>query len=320
MQLKQEILERQDWSACPLCKGKIVLDIESGENICDSCGLVVGNEAAIAASRAGELAKQNSDSLSSTVNLPLGQTFIDRRNVDSRGKKIHTADNLFMIRRLDNQASIESSDRSIKRAVAEIRRIAERLGIGSAAQREALSIYYKASKNGLIRGRSVDGICTAAIYVACRKLNIPRLLQDIVEVAAHEDRKQIAPYCKLLIRELGIHLSQLNAAEYVDYVARNARISPRTQREALAILSQAGSSPKLSGKRPISVAAAALYLASRKTGENTSQLRIAGATNLTPTTVRKTSSDIEEILAENRTAAQPVPAAVSEAIPIVANE
>ena len=64
------------------------------------------------------------------------------------------------------------------------------------------------------------------------KLNIPRLLQDIIEVAAHEDRKQIAPYCKLLIRELGIHLSQLNAAEYVDYVARNARISPRTQREA----------------------------------------------------------------------------------------
>jgi transcription initiation factor TFIIB len=312
MQLKQEILERQDWSACPLCRGKIVLDIESGENICDSCGLVVGNEAAIVGSSAGDITKQNSNSLSSTVNLPLGQTFIDRRNVDSRGKKIRAADNLFMIRRLDNQASIENSDRSIKRAVVEIRRIAERLGIGSAAEREAMSIYYKASKNGLIRGRSVDGICTAAIYVACRKLNIPRLLQDIIEVAAHEDRKQIAPYFKLLIRELGIHLPQLDAAEYVDYIARNARISPKTQREALTLLSEAGSSPKLSGKRPISVAAAALYLASRKTGENTSQLRIAGATNLTPTTVRKTSSDIEQILAEKRNSEQPIPLAVIE--------
>ncbi|MFI5421719.1 MAG: transcription initiation factor IIB family protein, partial [Nitrososphaerales archaeon] len=312
MQLKQEILERQDWSACPLCKGKIVLDIESGENICDSCGLVVGNEAAIVGSSAGDITKQNSNSLSSTANLPLGQTFIDRRNVDSRGKKIRAADNLFMIRRLDNQASIENSDRSIKRAVVEIRRIAERLGIGSAAEREAMSIYYKASKNGLIRGRSVDGICTAAIYVACRKLNIPRLLQDIIEVAAHEDRKQIAPYFKLLIRELGIHLPQLDAAEYVDYIARNARISPKTQREALTLLSEAGSSPKLSGKRPISVAAAALYLASRKTGENTSQLRIAGATNLTPTTVRKTSMDIEQILAEKRNSEQPIPLAVIE--------
>ncbi len=139
-------------------------------------------------------------------------------------------------------------------------------------------------------------------------------------MAAHEDRKQIDPYCKLLIRELGIHLSQLNAAEYVDYVARNARISPRTQREALAILTQAGSSPKLSGKRPISIAAAALYLASRKTGENTSQLRIAGATNLTPTTVRKTSSDIEQILAENGNSEQPIPTPVSEPTPIVINE
>src|SRR5579872_4857136 len=213
MQLKQEILERADWTTCPLCKGKIVLDIESGENICNTCGLVVGNESSIGSTRPGDLIPtQNSNSLGASVNLPLGQTFIDRRNVDSRGKKIRTGDNLFMIRRLDNQASIENSDRSIKRAVAEIRRIAERLGIGSAAQREAMSIYYKASKIGLIRGRSVDGICTAAIYVACRKLDIPRLLQDINEVAAHEDRKQIAPYCKLLIRELGIHLSQLNAA------------------------------------------------------------------------------------------------------------
>jgi transcription initiation factor TFIIB len=304
MQLKQEILESGERQACPLCRGKIVLDIESGENICNSCGLVVGNEDAIVQSRVGEASKQNSGSLSTTINLPLGQTFIDRRNVDSRGKKIRTADNMFMIRRLDSQASIDNSDRSIKRAMAEIRMIAERLGIGAAAQREAMSIYYKASKNGLIRGRSVDGICTAAIYVACRKLNIPRLLQDIVEVAAYEDRKQIAPYCKLLIRELGIHLSQLNAAEYVDYVARNARISPKTQREALSILSEAGSTPKLSGKRPISVAAAALYLASRKTGENTSQLRIAGATNLTPTTVRKTSSDIEEILARKQEVVQ----------------
>ena len=106
MQLKQEILERADWSACPLCKGKIVFDIESGENICDSCGLVVGNEAQVTAPRLGEITQFKTPVLLELlVNLPLGQTFIDRRNVDSRGKKIRTVDNLFMIRRLDNQAS-----------------------------------------------------------------------------------------------------------------------------------------------------------------------------------------------------------------------
>jgi transcription initiation factor TFIIB len=299
MQIKQEILEQTDWHSCPFCKGKIIFDGESGENICNSCGFVVGMDFALTDSRNTELAFKLDNQAIAPANH-VGQTFIDRRNVDSRGNKIETADSMYMMRRLDFQASVENSDRSFKRAMQEIIRISERLGIGSTVQREALSIYNKASELDLIRGRSVEGICTAAIYVACRKLSVPRLLQDIIEVASHDDRKHIAPYSKLLFRQLGIHVEQLSAAEYVDYVARNAHISSRTQRSALALLAIIEKNPLLSGKRPISIAAAALYLASKKTGENSSQLRIAGATNLTPTTVRKTALDIEQALAERR--------------------
>jgi len=303
MQLKQEILESGDWKQCPLCRGKIVFDFESGEIICNSCGLVVRNDYALNDLEAKEAPSMGEIGTIAPMNR-LGQTFIDRRNVDSRGKKIETTDDMYMMRRLDFQASADNSDRSYRRALQEITRITERLGIGTTVQREAMSIYCKASAKGLIRGRSVGGICTAAIYVACRKLNVPRLLQDIVEVASHEDRKHIAPYSKLLFRQLGIHVDQLSAAEYVDYVARNARISSRTLRMALSLLTIIEGNSKLSGKRPISIAAAALYLASKRTGENSSQLRIAGATNLTPTTVRKTAADIEQILAERKAAQQ----------------
>ena len=222
---------------------------------------------ALTASEVGEFSSRR-DHLSIASLNHVGQTFIDRRNVDSPGKKIGTPGNMYMMRRLDFQASADNSDRSFKRAMQEISRITERLDIGSTVQREALSIYEKASNKGLIRGRSVEGICAAAIYVACRTLSVPRLLQDIIEVASHDDRKHIAPYSKLLFRELGIHVEQLCATEYVDYVARNARISSRTRRSALSLLSIIEKSPQLSGKRPISIAAAALYLASKKTGEN----------------------------------------------------
>ena len=130
-------------------------------------------------------------------------------------------------------------------------------------------------------------------------MNVPRLLQDIIEIAAHKDRKHIAPYCKLLFRRLGIHVTQLGAAEYVDYVAQNARISARTQRQALSLLSLIEGTARLSGKRPISIAAAALYLAS-KDGGNSSRLKIAGATNLTPTTVRKTALEIEQVINDRK--------------------
>lgn len=298
MQMKQETLVRSDLRRCPLCLGKIVHDIESGENICPDCGLVVGRNPAMPAADVDFVVKRDADSIV-PVNY-VSQTFIDRRNVDSRGKKIESVDNLHMIRRLDFQTSAENSGRNFKRAFQEIARVSERLGIGNTVQREAMAIYCKASEKDLIRGRSVDGICTAAIYVACRKLSVPRLLQDIIEVTPEENRKHIAPYSKLLFRQLEIHAEQTSAAEYLDYVARNARISSRTQRMALSLLNTIGGSSKISGKRPISIAAATLYLASKKTGESTSQLRIAGATNLTPTTVRKTAADIERALADRK--------------------
>jgi transcription initiation factor TFIIB len=295
MQLNEEILQIGNWYNCPLCRGKVVFDAESGENVCNSCGLVLGVNNATLESPSHELTTHNLGLVAATPRH-FGQTFIDRRNVDSHGRRVESSDNMFMMRRLDNQSLADSSERNINRAAVEIKRIAERLGIGVAIQREAISIYLKASKDGLIRGRSVDGICAAAVYVACRKLNVPRMLQDIVLVATNEDVKHIAPYCKLLTRRLGIKLSQPDASDYVDHVARNARISPRTQRKALSIVTAVEGNVIFCGKRPISIAAAAIYLASRETGEHTSQLRIAGAANLTSSTVRKTAMEIDQIL------------------------
>ncbi len=293
MQTTNEIVEGAYWLKCPLCCSSIVLDFESGERICTRCGLVVGQEFSSPETKL-EPTHPLSSSLESS-NLGFIQTFIDKRNVDSKGKKI-SLENLHMIRKLDSLALADDSDRNIKKAMAEIRRTAERLGVGYSVQREAMSIYSKAYQMGLIRGRTVEGICIAAIYVACRKLNVPRLLDDIAEIGSSEERRFIAPYCKLLIRRLGIQLPQLVASEYLDQIARNAGISTRTQREAFSILSIVSQNATLSGKKPVSLAAAALYLASRRTGEHTSQLRIASATSLTPTTVRKTSNEIEKIL------------------------
>ncbi len=295
MQTTEKLATNGYWNdTCPFCRNAVVLDFESGERVCSSCGLVVGLEYSVPEPGIAHRRALGSQSLESS-DFGFGQTFIDRRNIDSKGKKV-TTENLQMIRKLDSLALSDDSDRYVKRAMEEIRRTSERLGVGLSVQREAMSIYCKASSMGLIRGRTVEGICTAAIYVACRKLNVPRLLDDIAEIGSSDEGKSIGPYCKLLIRRLEIRHPQIAAAGYIDSIARNASISAITQREALAILATVDQNPRLSGKKPVSLAAASLYIASKRTNEQTSQLRIASATNLTPTTVRKTSIQIEEIL------------------------
>jgi len=72
----------------------------------------------------------------------------------------------------------------------------------------------------------------------------------------------------------------------------------RTQRRALDILSKVGDDPVVIGKKPISVAAAALYMAALETGEYTTQLRLAVASELTTITIRKRYLEIVQILKE----------------------
>jgi transcription initiation factor TFIIB len=297
MLLRRDLLENPERSECLLCRGKIVLDYETCERVCSSCGLVTGQEGPNLQDAKFSLPRFDQSELSYKVNPWASQTQIDLRNVDSNGRKIINKEELDIIRKLDRfTANSGSEHRNVTKALSEITRIAEQLGIGATATQEACSIYVKAFRLGLIRGRSIFGIGTATVYLACRKHGIPRSIEEIADYSQNEDSREVAAYCKLLIRRLGIDLSQPNVQAHIAQIARNAGLNPLTQRRALSILTAIENSPSLSGKRPISLAAAALYLASRATGEGKSQLRIAGAANLTPTTIRKSSLEMERLL------------------------
>ncbi|MGH9919291.1 MAG: transcription initiation factor IIB, partial [Nitrososphaerales archaeon] len=71
-----------------------------------------------------------------------------------------------------------------------------------------------------------------------------------------------------------------------------------TERKALDILVQTKGSEALVGKRPVSIAAAALYLASQDRGGVTTQMRLAFAAGVSPITIRKRSAEVARALEE----------------------
>lgn len=87
-----------------------------------------------------------------------------------------------------------------------------------------------------------------------------------------------------------------NPSRYLSKISVRARLSGKTERRALEILSFPEGNPALSGKKPISLAAASLYLAALQVGERTTQLCIAIASDLTTITLRKRCLEIEQIL------------------------
>ncbi|HJH27404.1 MAG TPA: hypothetical protein C5S37_11750 [Methanophagales archaeon] len=78
-----------------------------------------------------------------------------------------------------------------------------------------MEIYRKAWENDLIHGRSIEKILAASMYMACRKHNVPRTLDEIEKVT-RVGRKDIIKACKLLANRLGMKLASISPLEYVD--------------------------------------------------------------------------------------------------------
>ena len=85
---------------------------------------------------------------------------------------------------------------------------------------------------------------------------------------------------------------------HVRLVDLDAGSQRRGHVEALEILAQVGDSALLSGKNPVSLAAASLYLATIETSEYTTQLRIAIAADVSTVTVRKRCLEIIQLVKE----------------------
>jgi transcription initiation factor TFIIB len=271
--------------------------------VCASCGIVAREYIEIAAERRAftleEMDKRyRTGEPASLMMYDMGlSSFIDNKNVDANGKQIHGYGEIDRLRRLNKiTVSNNSKTKNLNKAMREIRRITEILGIGTPVAERAAYIYRKALEKGLIKGRSITGIVAATIYIACKDSGTPRSIHEIQEVIGNADRKNIAYYYKFLLREMKIHVPLPVPSNSISRIADKAKLSEKTVRKALEVLSTVGDNALLSGKNPVSLAAASLYLATIETGEYTTQLRIAIAADVSTVTVRKRCLEIIQLV------------------------
>jgi transcription initiation factor TFIIB len=297
--LANRLLERRD--ECTECKANLVPDIETGEQVCAGCGAVRNSDdtrfSAIYAASAGELGSvmgEEDSGMMYYVSLPAK---IDSRDVDARGKHIVEVGDMNRLRRLNNLTiASDSKRRNLTRAASEIQRIGGSLGAGKGIVERAYEIYRKGIEDGTARRRSILGMSEAAIYLACKERGIPRTAEEIGHMGDGIEGKNIRHYSKVLMKGAGLHASAPDPASQVSRIANRAGLGGVTERRAIQILEKVKNNPLLAGKRPVSVAAAALYLAANQASEHTTQIRIAFAAGVTTITLRKRATEVSRLL------------------------
>jgi transcription initiation factor TFIIB len=295
--LSKEVPKKPQHSEnCPECAGKnLIHDRDTGETICGDCGLVL-YEQMLDKGPEWRAFTQEEKASRSRVGMPTSysihdkglSTTISQVDRDAFGRKLPQSTRLQMwrLRKWQIRSRVHSSmDRNLSQAMSELERLSGKVSISPSLKEKAALIYRKALEKGLVRGRSINAITSAALYAACRETGTPRTLRDIAD-ASLVDRKDVARCYRLLLQELHFAMPVADSLTYVSKIAEKNRISGRTQGAAIAILADAKRKRFAAGKDPMGLAAAALYIACLQANEKTTQKDIAEAAGVTEVTVR----------------------------------
>ena len=109
-------------------------------------------------------------------------------------------------------------------------------------------------------------------------------------------QKELGRSVRVLIGELGIRANQTDPKAVVQRLGTGLDLSMLTQKKAVEIINQAIKRNVTIGKNPVSIAAAALYIACVQTGERRTQLQIAESANTTPVTIRNRFKELKKHL------------------------
>lgn len=287
-------------TVCRECTGELLFDPDSGEQICAGCGIV--SEPSYAPYYPSSLNHDINEEPESKMayNLQL-HTLIGSDKTDANGRHIRLSSEFDQLRRLNSSTiSRDSKISNEMKALNEINHITQSLGLSAIVGKEAQDVYHKGLTNGVIRGKSIANMAAACILIASKTVGASCTSEDIERIAPQVNGRMSRRYYRLLIREMNLKVATTNPASYLSGIAGKAGLSVRVERKALEILSAVENYPTLVDKRSISVAVAALYLASIAIGERTNQLRLAFAAGITPITIRKRSVEISRVLEELR--------------------
>ncbi|HID71846.1 MAG TPA: hypothetical protein EYP29_03770 [Thermoplasmata archaeon] len=177
----------------------------------------------------------------------------------------------------------------------ELKHVADTLELNEEVRGKALEIYNQASKSGLIRGRSIEVVISASIYAAIRLANLPHTLDDVAK-ASVPNKKAIGRMYRLLVKELNLKAQPMKPKDYLYKFCEDLRLKDRTVKDADAILEESIRLGILSGRNPMSVVAASLYLASKRNKERVTQRSVSMLTGITEATIRNRYKELERRL------------------------
>jgi len=291
---------------CPECgSNRIMKDNESAEIVCMVCGYVVdakitdqGPEWRAFDAEQREKRARAGAPATFTIHDKGLSTMIDWHDRDVHGQSLPHGEKaqIYRLRKWQKRIRVsDATERNLAFALSEISKIANNLNLPKNVLETASVIYRKAVKERLIRGRSIQGVTAAAIYVACRQCGVARTLEDISQ-ASPVNKKEVARSYRFLLKELNYYIPPVKTSQYITKFSNQLTMTGKVEEIAHKILFAAKELKLTSGRGPTGIAAAVSYIAAILTGERKTQREISEIAQVTEVTIRNRYKELAERL------------------------
>jgi len=290
---------------CPLCGSKnLIYKRNTGEVICTNCGYVVKianidmgpewrsfegdfNKARTGPPHSPLIPDRGMGTILGQINVP--RNYKDYKVSESRRREIRR------IKMWSRRLGENAEGRNLNRALTLLQNYADKLDAPKNAVKRAAEIYRKALKRDLVRGRAINLLVAASLYLALRELQNPRSLNTISKKTGLR-RKEVARYYRMIIKELNIKPPQADPAIYVRPIALRLNLPGEIIVSAENIIGELKRMRVTSGKDPIGLATAAIYIACKQMNYDITHKEIVKVVDITEVTIRNRVREIKKHL------------------------
>ncbi|GAB1606970.1 transcription initiation factor IIB-like [Argonauta hians] len=265
----------------------LIEDYHAGDMICSECGLVVGDRVIDVgsewrtfnndkntkdASRVGAAENPLLDGrdLSTMIATTSGDTLLD-----DNGKPMY-----------HSRRNLSVSDRTLLMAFREINQMSERLNLPTMIADQGNTLFKQVHESKSLKGRANDAIASACMYIACRKEGVPRTFKEICAVSK-VSKKEIGRTFKLILKALETNVEVITTGDFMSRFCASLNMTNQVQKAANHIAKTAVDLDLVPGKSPVTVAAAAIYMASQASDKKKTQREINVVSGVAEVTIRQ---------------------------------
>uniref|UniRef100_A0A674GKK5 Transcription initiation factor IIB n=15 Tax=Australaves TaxID=3073809 RepID=A0A674GKK5_TAEGU len=265
----------------------LVEDYRAGDMICSECGLVVGDRVIDVGSEwrtfSNDKATKDPSRVGDTQNPLLSDG--DLSTMIGKGTGAASFDE-FGNSKYQNRRTMSSSDRAMMNAFKEITNMADRINLPRNIVDRTNNLFKQVYEQKSLKGRSNDAIASACLYIACRQEGVPRTFKEICAVS-RISKKEIGRCFKLILKALETSVDLITTGDFMSRFCSNLGLPKQVQMAATHIARKAVELDLVPGRSPISVAAAAIYMASQASSEKRTQKEIGDIAGVADVTIRQ---------------------------------